>query len=109
MDRSFVPNSGQCTKLGLNPSWDAGTSQFKCIDPAAVKGPATDESVSPKGDKDFCNKVQENLLKVCPSSNEGKTCRDKAKSIYKVCYKSSNNSRERPQRVDGYGPSTEQN
>ena len=85
-----VGASGQCTTPGLNPSWDAGTSQFKCIDPAAVKGSATDESVSPKGDKDFCNKVQENLLKVCPSSNEGKTCRDKAKSIYKVCYKGSN-------------------
>lgn len=55
------------TKLGLNPSWDAGTSQFKCIDPATVKGSATDE-----GDKDFCNKVQENLLKVCQPSNEGK-------------------------------------
>ena len=89
-----VVASGQCTKPGLNPSWDAGTSQFKCIDPAAEKGSPADESVSPKGDKDYCNKVQENLLKVCPSSNEGKTCRDKAKSIYKVCYKGSNNGRE---------------
>ena len=54
-----VGASGQCTKPGLNPSWDASTSQFKCIDSAAVKGSATDESVSPKGDKDYCNKAQE--------------------------------------------------
>jgi hypothetical protein len=85
---------GQCTKPGLNPSWDAGKSQFKCIDPASVKGSATDEIVSPKGDKDHCNKVQENLLKVCPPSDEGKTCRDKAKSIYKACYKGSTDGRE---------------
>ena len=85
---------GQCTKPGLNPSWDAGKSQFKCVDPAAVKESASDESVSPRGDKDSCNRVQENLLKVCPPSDEGKTCRDKAKSIYKACYKGSNNDRE---------------
>ena len=85
---------GQCTKPGLNPSWDASKSQFKCVDPASVKGSATDESVSPRGDKDYCNRVQENLLKACPPSDEGKTCRDKAKSIYKSCYKGSNNGRE---------------
>jgi hypothetical protein len=85
---------GQCTKPGLNPSWDAGKSQFKCVDPASVKGSATDESVSPRGDKDYCNRVQENLLKACPPSDEGKTCRDKAKSIYKACYKGSNNGSE---------------
>ncbi|HEY6376412.1 MAG TPA: hypothetical protein VIX90_12900 [Edaphobacter sp.] len=85
---------GQCAKPGLNPYWDAGKSQFKCIDPAAVKGSVTDESVSPKGDKDHCNKVQENLLKVCPQSGEGKTCRDRAKSLYKACYKGSNDGRE---------------
>ena len=85
---------GQCTKPGLNPTWDAGKSQFKCVDPAAVKGAATDESISPRGDKDYCNRVQENLVKVCPPSDEGKTCRDKAKSIYKSCYKGSNNGRE---------------
>ena len=88
-----VGAAGQCTKPGLNPSWDAGKSQFICIDPAAVKGSATDESVSPKGNKDYCNKAQENLLKVCQPSDEGKTCRDKAKSIYKACYKGSNNGR----------------
>ena len=85
---------GQCTKPGLNPTWDAGKSQFKCVDPAAVKGAATDESISPRGDKDYCNRVQENLVKVCPPSDEGKTCRDKAKFIYKACYKGSNNGRE---------------
>jgi hypothetical protein len=73
-----VGAAGQCTKPGLNPSWDAGKSQFICIDPAAVKGSATDESVSPKGNKDYCNKAQENLLKVCQPSDEGKTCRDKS-------------------------------
>ena len=85
---------GQCTKPGLNPSWDAGKNQFKCIDPDAVEGSPADDSVSPKGDKDYCNKAQENLLKACPRSDEGKTCRDKAKAIYKACYKGSNNGRE---------------
>jgi hypothetical protein len=46
-----------------------------------------DETVSPKGDKEFCSNARENLLKACPASNEGKSCKSKAKSIFNSCYK----------------------
>jgi hypothetical protein len=77
----------QCTKPEINPSWDASKGEFRCIDPAAEKGFGQDENVSPTGTKDFCSTVRENLLKVCPQSDEGKACRSKAKSIFNACYK----------------------
>jgi hypothetical protein len=77
---------GQC-KPEMKPVWDAGSSQFRCINNAAEKGPAEDENVSPTGSKDFCKTVRDSLLKVCPPSEDGKTCRSKAKSTFNECYK----------------------
>jgi hypothetical protein len=79
--------SAQCTKPGINAIWDASKGEFRCIDPAANKGLGQDENVSPTGNKDFCSTVRENLLKVCPQSDEGKACKSKAKSIFNACYK----------------------
>jgi len=81
--------SGQCAKPEINPSWDEGKGQFRCIDPASANGSAQDESLSPTGDKDYCGTVREKLVKVCPPSDDGKACRSKAKSIFNACYKGS--------------------
>jgi hypothetical protein len=78
---------GQCTKPDMKPVWDAGSSQFRCINTAAEQGPTGGESVSPTGSKDFCKAVRDNLLKVCPLSEDGKICRSKAKSTFNTCYK----------------------
>jgi len=51
--------SGQCAKPEINPSWDEGKGQFRCIDPASANGSAQDESLSPTGDKDYCGTVRE--------------------------------------------------
>jgi hypothetical protein len=84
-----VSSSGQCTKPEMNPVWDAGNGQFICHSATAAQESAHDEVVSPTGDKDFCKTVRENLLKVCPPYDEGKACKDKAKSIFNACYKGS--------------------
>ena len=81
--------SGQCAKPEINPTWDEGKGQFRCIDPAAVNGPAQDDSLSPTGDKDYCGTVRDKLVKVCPPADDGKACRSKAKSIFNACYKGS--------------------
>jgi hypothetical protein len=85
---------GQCTRPEVTPSWDAGTAQFKCVGPDGAKGSSSDEIVLPTGDKDHCNLARENLLKACPASNDGKVCREKAKSIFNACYKGSKRSDE---------------
>jgi hypothetical protein len=77
----------QCTKPAINPIWDASKGEFRCIDSAADKALGQDENVAPTGTKDFCSSVRENLLKVCPQSDDGKACRSKAKSIFNACYK----------------------
>jgi hypothetical protein len=80
--------SGQCAKPGINPIWDPVKEQFRCIDPAVTTRSAQDEAVSPTGNKDFCKNARENLQKVCPTSDQGNTCRNTAKSIFEACYKS---------------------
>jgi hypothetical protein len=79
--------SGQCTRPEMNPVWDSGKQQFSCVAPAGSAGISHDEIVSPKGNKEFCSTARENLLKACPASDEGKTCKSKAKSIFNACYK----------------------
>jgi hypothetical protein len=86
----WVSASGQCKKPEVNAIWDTSKSQFRCVDPAASTGSDNDESVSPTGSKESCAMVRENLLKVCPLSDEGKICKSSAKSIFNACYKSSN-------------------
>ena len=84
-----LSSSAQCTKPDMNPVWDAGNDQFVCHNPTVAQKSEQDENISPTGDKDFCKTVRENLLKVCPPSDEGKACKDKAKSIFNSCYKGS--------------------
>jgi hypothetical protein len=87
-----VGASGQCAKPEMNPVWDTGNQQFRCITPAGSEAISHDDIVSPKGDKEFCASARDNLLKVCPASDQGKTCRGKAKSIFNACYKGSGQS-----------------
>jgi hypothetical protein len=77
----------QCKKPEINPMWDSSKNQFRWAGPAAGIGSDLDDSVSPTGTKQSCGAVKENLLKVCPTSDEGKICRGKAKSIFNACYK----------------------
>jgi hypothetical protein len=67
--------------------WNSGEQQFSCVAPSGSAGNSHDETVSPKGNKKFCSTARENLIKACPASDEGKTCKNKAKSIFDACYK----------------------
>jgi hypothetical protein len=78
---------GQCAKPEMNPVWDTDKQQFRCAATKDSEVWSHDETVSPKGDKEFCNNARENLLKACPASNEGKSCKSRAKFIYNSCYK----------------------
>jgi len=89
----WVSARGQCKKPDINPIWDSSKNQFRCADSAAVTGSDHDDSVSPTGTKESCEAVRENLLKVCPRSDEGKICRGKAKSIFNSCYKNGSEDR----------------
>lgn len=83
-----VVSFGQCANPEMSPMWEADKQQFKCV-ASGGSGPAShDETVSPKGDKTFCTNARENLMKACPEAN-GKTCKNKAKSIFNDCYKDS--------------------
>jgi hypothetical protein len=79
-----VSASGQCTRPEMNPVWDTGKQQFSCV---ASSGISHDDTVEPKGNKEFCSTARENLLKACPASDEGKACKNKAKLIFNACYK----------------------
>lgn len=85
-----IAAAGQCAKPGMSPIWDLAKGQFRCIDSSATTRSAQDDSVSPTGNKDFCKSARENLLRACPTSDEGKTCRNTAKSIFETCYKTTN-------------------
>ena len=87
-----VGASGQCAKPEMNPLWDVDKQQFRCVAPAGSEGISHDDTVSPKGDKEFCTSARDNLQKACPASDEGKACRGKAKSIFNACYKGQSGS-----------------
>ena len=89
----WISAPGQCKKPEINPIWDSTNNQFRCVDPAAGTGSDHEDSVSPTGTKQSCGAVRENLLKVCPTSDEGKICRGKAKSIFNACYKNGSEDR----------------
>ena len=80
---------GQCAKPEMKPVWDVGTQQFRCVSPNGSQDVSKDETVSPKGDKEFCSKARENLLKACPVGGENKSCKEKAKTVFNACYKDS--------------------
>ena len=77
----------QCSNSNLKPVWDVGKSQFRCVGSTNSAASQKDESVQPVGDKKFCASARDNLQAACPPSNEGKACRNEAKSIYNDCYK----------------------
>jgi hypothetical protein len=83
---------GQCPKPGTGPIWDSNKEQFRCTDPAGMTESASGEIVTPTGDKGYCKSIREDLQKACPSSDEGKGCKNAAKSIYERCYKGSTTS-----------------
>ena len=91
-----VSASGQCARPGMNPVWDTGKQQFSCVAPSDSKGISREDTVEPKGNKEFCSTARENLLKACPASDEGKTCKNKAKSIFNACYKDFKTQSESP-------------
>jgi hypothetical protein len=78
--------SAQCKSPEMKAVWDTGKQQFSCIAPPDATGTPRDDTVAPKGNKQFCSTARENLLKACPDSDEGKPCKSKAKSIYNACY-----------------------
>lgn len=84
-----VSASGQCAKPDLKPVWDIAKQQFRCVDLSTTSRASSEESVLPIGDKTLCSAARENLIKVCPSPDEGKACKNKAKSIFNACYKDS--------------------
>jgi hypothetical protein len=90
-----IAAAGQCAKPTMSPIWDSAKGQFRCTDASATTRSAQDDSVSPTGSKDFCKNARENLQRVCPTSDEGKTCRNTAKSIFETCYKGTNASSDR--------------
>jgi len=84
---SSVVASAQCTRPELTPRWNADKGQFTCVSMPDSKGTVSEQAVLPTGDKAYCSSARENLLKVCPSSTEGKACRSEAKAIFNGCYK----------------------
>lgn len=81
--------SCQCAKPEISAIWDSEKQQFRCVARAGSEGLSNDETVSPKGSKEFCSDARDHLLKVCPPADEGKTCKSRAKGIFNACYKDS--------------------
>jgi hypothetical protein len=84
--------AGQCPKAGTKPVWDANKDQFRCADPAATSESVQSAIVPPTGDKSSCKNVRDDLQRTCPTPDEGKSCKNAAKSIYEACYKGSESS-----------------
>jgi hypothetical protein len=95
-----VGASAQCSAPNQKPVWDADKSQFRCTGPGTA---AKDESVQPVGDKEFCESARQNLLTACPQSNEGKACRNEAKSIYNTCTKRGKSNSDSQKASEGWG------
>jgi hypothetical protein len=68
---------GQCAKPEMNPIWDTDKQQFRCVATAGSEVSSHDETVSPKGDKVFCNNARENLMKACPGPTRVRPARAK--------------------------------
>jgi hypothetical protein len=100
---------GQCARPEMNPIWDTDKQQFRCVATKDSEAPSHDETVSPKGDKVFCNNARENLLKACPASNEGKTCKSKAKSIFQLLLQRCQGSKRESAWISGHLKSGDQN
>lgn len=75
----------QCSNPKLKPVWYPDKSQFLCVDSRNSDAPQRDENVQLSGDKASCASARDNLQAACPQSNEGKACRNEAKSLYNAC------------------------
>ena len=84
----------QCTNSKLKPVWDVNKSEFRCVGSANSGAPQKDESIQLAGDKASCASARDNLQAACPQSNEGKACRNEAKSLYNACNKRAKNDSE---------------
>lgn len=84
--------TAQCPKAGTKPTWDSNKEQFRCTDATTTSESAQSDLVPPKGDKNSCKSIREELQRACPSGDEGKACKNSAKSIFEACYKGSENS-----------------
>lgn len=87
-----VVGTAQCPKAGTKPVWDSSKAQFRCADTAAGSESAQSAIVPPTGDKAYCKSVRETLQRACPSHDQGKTCKNSAKSIFDACHKESDSS-----------------
>jgi hypothetical protein len=92
LSAAAVTMSGQCSKPEQSPVWNQAKAQFMCVAPATSNQAASEEAALPTGDKKYCSSARDNLLKVCPSADEGKACRNEAKAVFNTCYKSSKES-----------------
>jgi len=93
----------QCSNTSQKPVWDADKSQFRCAGTGTSGTSAKDESVQPVGDKELCESARQNLLTACPQSNEGKACRNEAKSIYNTCTKRGKNDNDSQKMSQSWG------
>jgi hypothetical protein len=73
---------GQCAKPEMKPVWDVGAQQFKCVASSGSQDMSNDETVSPQGNKEFCSKARESLLKACPLGGENKELQGKSKDDF---------------------------
>jgi hypothetical protein len=97
----------QCSSARLKPIWDADKGQFRCTDPSNPGVIPKDDSVQPTGDKEYCASARDNLQAACPPSNEGKACRNQAKSIYNACYKRAKSDSDSPRGPSSSGAKTD--
>jgi len=91
---TFLLSTGlvaQCAKPDAMPKWNGVIGQFSCPDFGDMRAPGSGVMVQPRGDKSFCRSVRDNLVTACPSTAEGKSCRNRAQSISKECFKGSKN------------------
>jgi hypothetical protein len=90
----------QCSNTNQKPVWEADKSQFRCAGPGSG---AKEEIVQPVGDKESCDSARQNLQAACPQSNEGKACRNEAKSIYNTCTKRGKSNSDSQKASEGWG------
>ena len=86
--------AGQCTKPRM-PVWDSPKGQFRCTNPSSTARTSQNDVVAPVGNKDFCTKARGKSATGVPYPDEGKTCRNTAKSIFEACYKGFKTSSDR--------------
>jgi hypothetical protein len=84
--------SAQCSNTNLKPVWDGDKAQFRCVNANNPSATVKDDAIQPVGDKASCTSARDNLQAACPVSNEGKACRNEAKSFFNTCKRSKSDS-----------------